>query len=329
MNKKLFIITVILTLTLLVIIIYFNKDNITNKLFSLSKIQTCKGQCIDINVTQCNGTIKSGLCSGPSNIKCCEPIEQSPNCQGVCINTSTTKCLNGVLQTGKCSGASNIKCCKPIVPSNKIILDGKEYSLDGVTVYNFNDNPNFSFYQNDKGWRKKSSRIIHNLVLHDSITDTAEKAMNVLLARELSVHFILDKDGTIYQALDPKDIAYHAQYWNNNTIGIELANLLDPKFASGGRTLHPKTSWSVSKGYWDLTKEQKKSLPILIKKLTEVYNIPNDVPRNPDNSIMFRGIGKPIPNLLKSAGTFKGVVAHGMFEAQRWDGNDSIQALYV
>ena len=43
--------------------------------------------------------------------------------------------------------------------------------------------------------------------------------------RGLSVHFMLDLDGTIYQTLDVKEKAWHATIANDRSIGIEVANI--------------------------------------------------------------------------------------------------------
>jgi len=66
----------------------------------------CGGVCQNTN-TKCSSGYKSGLCPGPSNIKCC-PMSTS-SCSGQCQDTSLS-CGSGY-QTGKCPGANNIKCC--------------------------------------------------------------------------------------------------------------------------------------------------------------------------------------------------------------------------
>jgi len=43
--------------------------------------------------------------------------------------------------------------------------------------------------------------------------------------RDLSVHFMLDLDGTIYQTLDVKERAWHATKANNRSVGIEICNI--------------------------------------------------------------------------------------------------------
>jgi N-acetyl-anhydromuramyl-L-alanine amidase AmpD len=43
--------------------------------------------------------------------------------------------------------------------------------------------------------------------------------------RDLSVHFMLDLDGTIYQTLDLQERARHATISNDRSVGIEIANM--------------------------------------------------------------------------------------------------------
>ena len=43
--------------------------------------------------------------------------------------------------------------------------------------------------------------------------------------RGLSIHFMLDLDGTIYQTLDLKEGAWHATVANSRSIGVEIANV--------------------------------------------------------------------------------------------------------
>jgi N-acetylmuramoyl-L-alanine amidase len=43
--------------------------------------------------------------------------------------------------------------------------------------------------------------------------------------RDLSVHFMLDLDGTIYQTLDVKERAWHGSESNSRSVGIEICNM--------------------------------------------------------------------------------------------------------
>ena len=55
---------------------------------------------------------------------------------------------------------------------------------------------------------------------------TSRRCFEVLQdQRGLSVQFMLDLDGTIYQTLDAKEAAWHATIANGRSIGIEVANI--------------------------------------------------------------------------------------------------------
>lgn len=69
-------------------------------------------------------------------------------------------------------------------------------------------------------------RVVDQFVLHYDVCGIAKQCFNVLHDhRGLSVHFMLDLDGTIYQTLDLKERAYHATTSNHRSIGIEIANM--------------------------------------------------------------------------------------------------------
>lgn len=68
--------------------------------------------------------------------------------------------------------------------------------------------------------------VVDQFVLHYDVAGTSGRCFQVLQdARGLSVHFLLDVDGTIYQTLDLRDQAWHATKANPRSIGIEIANL--------------------------------------------------------------------------------------------------------
>lgn len=63
-------------------------------------------------------------------------------------------------------------------------------------------------------------------VLHYDVCGTSRTCFDVLQdRRKLSVHFLLDLDGTIYQTLDLKERAWHAAHANSRSIGIEIAQI--------------------------------------------------------------------------------------------------------
>jgi N-acetylmuramoyl-L-alanine amidase len=63
-------------------------------------------------------------------------------------------------------------------------------------------------------------------VIHYDACGTSRRCFEVLQdLRGLSVHFMLDVDGTIYQTLDLKERAWHAGTANDRSVGIEIANI--------------------------------------------------------------------------------------------------------
>lgn len=69
-------------------------------------------------------------------------------------------------------------------------------------------------------------KVIDQFVIHFDACGTSRQCFNILQDhRDLSVHFMLDLDGTIYQTLDLKERAWHATTANSRSVGIEIANL--------------------------------------------------------------------------------------------------------
>jgi N-acetylmuramoyl-L-alanine amidase len=69
-------------------------------------------------------------------------------------------------------------------------------------------------------------RIVDQFVIHYDVCGTSRTCFRVLHdQRGLSVHFMLDIDGTIYQTLDVKERAWHATTSNDRSVGIEIANI--------------------------------------------------------------------------------------------------------
>jgi N-acetyl-anhydromuramyl-L-alanine amidase AmpD len=68
-------------------------------------------------------------------------------------------------------------------------------------------------------------QIVHQFVLHFDVCGTSRQCFKVLQdVRNLSVHFLLDVDGTIYQTLDLRERAQHATIANEFSVGVEIAH---------------------------------------------------------------------------------------------------------
>jgi N-acetyl-anhydromuramyl-L-alanine amidase AmpD len=69
-------------------------------------------------------------------------------------------------------------------------------------------------------------RHVDQFVIHYDVCGTSRRCFQVLHdLRGLSVHFMLDIDGTIYQTLDVKERAWHATICNDRSVGVEIANI--------------------------------------------------------------------------------------------------------
>jgi N-acetyl-anhydromuramyl-L-alanine amidase AmpD len=69
-------------------------------------------------------------------------------------------------------------------------------------------------------------RVVDQFVIHFDVAGVSRECFRVLHDyRDLSVHFMLDLDGTIYQTLDLKERAWHATTSNTRSVGIEIANM--------------------------------------------------------------------------------------------------------
>ncbi|MCA9299343.1 MAG: N-acetylmuramoyl-L-alanine amidase, partial [Phycisphaerales bacterium] len=78
-----------------------------------------------------------------------------------------------------------------------------------------------------RGWTLEDVRHrVDQFVLHYDVCGTSRQCFKVLHdERGLSVHFLLDVDGTIYQTLDLKDKAWHATKANDRSVGVEIASI--------------------------------------------------------------------------------------------------------
>ncbi|MEM6672792.1 MAG: peptidoglycan recognition family protein [Planctomycetota bacterium] len=82
-------------------------------------------------------------------------------------------------------------------------------------------------------------RCVDMFVVHYDVCGTSQTCFKVLHDRRaLSVHFMIDVDGTIYQTLDLRDTAWHASQTNTRSVGVEIAQIgAYPLNEKGDRTL--------------------------------------------------------------------------------------------
>lgn len=103
------------------------------------------------------------------------------------------------------------------------------------------------------GWDLPTlQKAVDQFVLHYDVCGTSRQCFKVLHdMRDLSVHFMLDLDGTIYQTLDLKERAWHATTSNSRSVGIEIANM----GAYGSNEKNPFDQWyqTDSQGHTRIT----------------------------------------------------------------------------
>ncbi len=86
----------------------------------------------------------------------------------------------------------------------------------------------------------RKGHAVDMLVIHTTCTKTTRRALDILTdpKSEVSAHYLIDYDGTIYQLVDEKKRAWHAgeSFWDGQTdlnarsIGIEIQNTGKEKF---------------------------------------------------------------------------------------------------
>ena len=81
-------------------------------------------------------------------------------------------------------------------------------------------------------YSRRPKRKIRYFVNHWDVCLSATSCQNVLDKRGISVHFLIDNDGTIYQTLDMQHAAWHAgsSRTNRPSIGVEISNAYYTKY---------------------------------------------------------------------------------------------------
>jgi N-acetyl-anhydromuramyl-L-alanine amidase AmpD len=203
------------------------------------------------------------------------------------------------------------------------------------------------------GWDLPTlQNVVDQFVIHYDVAGISKNCFKTLHdLRGLSVHFMLDIDGTIYQTLDLKERAYHATTSNTRSVGIEIANMgayppglakvLDewyPRDAKGpyikvperfgdpmiytknfvGRPARPELVHGVVQGtelfQYDLTPEQYAALTKLTAALCKVFpKMTCDYPRDADGKLV---TGKLPDEELKN---YHGVLGHFHVQTNKTD----------
>ena len=242
--------------------------------------------------------------------------------------------------------------------SGNIIVCGRSYNI-GWKVVNWYDNPSFSAYYRGcykgkeggrptspypfapaKGLERAVQRyrerrymggarndlrrlqdIIRQFVIHHDGCATSESCFHVLHdERGLSVHFLIDNDGTIYQTLDLADGAFHAAGVNEISIGVELCNrgqveLDGPEFYRRkfgiNRNVVDVVIHNTRYHMWAYTPEQYMAMEALGKALARLLpNLPQVFPEWNSNILN---------TWMQEPRGFAGYIGHFHITNNKWD----------
>jgi N-acetylmuramoyl-L-alanine amidase len=204
-------------------------------------------------------------------------------------------------------------------------------------------------------------RVVDQFVIHYDVCGTSRQCFKVLHdMRGLSVQFMLDLDGTIYQTLDLKERAWHATTSNTRSVGIEIANMgaypvngknpfgewyakdadgkvritIPAQYGDGGiRTRNfvghparPEPITGTIQGQeliqYDFTPQQYEALIKLTATLCKALpKIQCDYPKD--------AAGKLIPNKLPELKAYQGVLGHFNIQTDKVDPGPAFQWDYV
>jgi len=202
---------------------------------------------------------------------------------------------------------------------------------------------------------------VDQIVLHYDASGTSRQCFRTLHdSRGLSIHFMVDLDGTIYQTLDVKERAWHATKSNARSVGIEIANIgaypsespvLDKWYARDEGGLYVTLPPEVGNGgiqtpnfvarprrpdfvhgsihdqqllQADFTPEQYRAIAGLLAALQSALpEIPLDCPRDND--------GRPLTRALSDQEwtDFKGVLGHDHIQQNKIDPGPALDWDYL
>ena len=106
-----------------------------------------------------------------------------------------------------------------------IICGNRRIEIEWNKVVTFKEPASLKL--SDKNYKKHTSeRHPTMFVAHWDVCLSSKSCFKILEKRGLSVHFLIDNDGTIYQIMDCNDIGWHAgnKKVNNTSIGVEISN---------------------------------------------------------------------------------------------------------
>ena len=157
-------------------------------------------------------------------------------------------------------------------------------------------------------------RKINSFVNHWDVCLNSKSCARVLNNRGLSVHFLIDNDGTIFQLCDINHMCFHAgSKVNPTSIGVEISNAYYLKYQNwyvkngfGERPLAENKSLHgrSMETFTDFYPVQIKALKALWKSINENIGVPLKTPLDDNEETLKTTNSKCV------RGTFKGFISH-------------------
>jgi N-acetylmuramoyl-L-alanine amidase len=198
--------------------------------------------------------------------------------------------------------SSIIICGQQFDVGQRVITFQEDAKINAYTPHRTDDPSKIPPFQPAKGmagaverWRprrligsdrslERLKQVLRQFVIHHDGCQDSRTCFQVLHnERGLSVHFLIDNDGTIFQTLDLVDCAFQAAGVNEISIGVELANRGDAlRFPNDYHGKRDKVTCKIN-GHqflaYEYTKAQVESMISLGKALSRVFpNLPQVYP---------------------------------------------------
>jgi N-acetyl-anhydromuramyl-L-alanine amidase AmpD len=163
-------------------------------------------------------------------------------------------------------------------------------------------------------------RVVRAVVLHHDGSPSSKSCYDTLVQRALSSHFMIERDGSVWQATDVADMAWHAQGMNATAVGFDLnstaPNLLRQPDAQVPYGAQPSAQ-AVINGLpiqsWTYSEEQYRSLIAILRVLVDDLGLEPVFPLDQDGGILRTVLADPPPE------QFSGILCHWHSEESKWD----------
>ena len=205
---------------------------------------------------------------------------------------------------------------KTTASSSFIVHNSRPIPIDWPSVILWAEDIGLSWKEgNYTSYAGHEDRKPSMFVTHWDVCLNSYSCAKVLSKRGISIHFLIDNDGTIYQSLDTQHAAWHAgsRKWNNSSIGVEISNAYYPKYqktyVARGHGERPiiDDAWVHGGplppflGFYPI---QLRALKALYKAIHKGLSVPLQTPLNKTGSTLL-GVSREA-----ALGRYKGFVSH-------------------